>query len=849
MAISQFPTPSTGGAAGGASLPEGAVAKIVEGKLTSAGYNYPETLPAGTYRVNANGNSVIVNAADNGQTESVGASKDITLANNESNLSFDVASNFAGDATVLVDLPVPVYAWSQSYPKTVDFAMSPNGEYMIESKGQGGNNNYIGYGMRTDKGAMRYMNQIYLGNGDARYSAVAVDDNGFGYVGYATGSGFYHNIHKIDPVTGAQTLVLAGSTLASSWLNTNTGTSGLAVSPDGQTIVYTGYRQNRALVTSDGGTNWTEVTLPGSTWSSSVQNGYHGPTLKYQNGYFMQPGDASNGTYFLSTDGLTWSTHVIPGAGSYVNDFATDGTTFMFASGTYGVIHKTTDHSTWQTLALENSNNQRYWNVEFGNGKWVATNQGDGSSGYFSVSDDAGVTWTLVNPSDYSMPYGNQLQYYNARWTNINHNSVFGFQGIRIQKMRYDSKFNTMVWNHAYYTTANYVLHNCANLSLDNYYMWIYSHYQSDPGVNFNPGVYDQTWSNEYNRWYYCTNVESSWGQSNIFSYDPDTGNLRTEPLVVSGHYAVLSSDIAKNIHSGAAFGPRVHYSGENSSNQWSYWYTNDTQTDIDAGIFWEYPTLQQTVYSGNWNARLVPHKAPNGAGLMMQTAYANTSYLYNKVIYMPSGNLWTNFAWATDTIQFAQALNAGSVTWDTVNQTVTASSGVSQFKNLPYAGTTLGTYPTAEADYDDYKVTLPTGTSYAYEASPYNIYWFGSTDEVSVSTNGGASSLTYPGLNDPPSVIFESQGVFYLVATLGGTGRVYSISDFSTSNYVELSDIGYSDSGARFGWQHVQTSPYDSEANPVMFTNQGQIIQLFSNSNYQPPANLFVYDMNLEEL
>lgn len=833
MAVSIFPPASTGGG-GGSNLPEGAVAQLIQGKLTTAGYGYPEILPAGTYRVNCNGNSVIATFGDNARTETISSTKDITIAGSETNLDFALAQNFGGTtSTITPVLPIPTLAdLGFSWPKSVDFKVCPVSGNMLLLRGpEGTGNGSVALIMRQPDGQLRRRTSWSVG--DARFCAGAIDQTNRAYLAHGTGTDV--RLLRLDGTTGVGTNLYASS----AWFTSFSGVGGVAVTPNGQSILLVGLNQNRAVFSSDSGNTWTNVTLPAQAYTS---NTWEGAKVKYQGGHWFIP-TTTAGQFMISTNGTTWTTYSIPGASSYVTGFATDGTVFVFACNNTNIIYRSTSLGTFTQITLTTlGTNTQVGLVEYGAGKWMATSgNSGGGNGLWWVSTNSGTTWTLIeNSSTPPLTYGNSVGYWNSSETN-NGTSVAGIsQGAPTMNLYFDPRFNVFSATQFYYTTSSASLVEPLNVDATNYYRWAYSHhmYPSPSGWNQTTPLMYAVYSQNTDRWYYGIGQDDSWGMKRTFSYNPATGNIRTEPWAQPGFggATVLSSTYNTSHYSDLPVGNVIWMSSRGGTNQ-----ILNYRTVSNPNQFWKSITAYTTASSPDISNSNRPVVFPDGSAAFLVLG-TNASTMNNLTVDA-TGTATNLFNWQDGfAAQLATALlGGGFVSYNTVAKTINAQFSTSRWTGIPYPMINLGGSVESQ-----YRTTLPTGTAYQYVQGNYVVTFNTTAQTVSVSTNGGISAQTYPGLGSVVSV-FERNGTFYILSYFGTTTRILKIQDWSSGNYEILGDTGIT--VARELWEHNVESDYGLVSNPVVMGTRGEILQLFSIPNAQPPANLFMYDMNLEVL
>lgn len=835
MSVSIFP-PVDGGGGGGAVLPEGAIAKLVEGKLTTAGYNYPDILPAGTYRINCSGNSVIANFGSNSRVETISGSKDVTIASGESSLNFTLAQNFGGTPnSINGPLPMPtLQGLFADYSKSVDFKICPTSGNMVLLRGSSTNSTTIAIVARRSTGEIRIRTTYSVGN--YANTAGAVDSSGNIYVAHGE-AGTQHRVYKYNPNTGVGTFLYSSS----AFLTNFAGVSGMAVSPNGNQILVSGINQNRAIFSNDGGSTWTNVTLPGNAYTGGAA--WDSNLVKYQAGYWFIPSDTT-GTFFISTNGTTWNSFAIPGASSRVSGFATDGTTFLFATNNTHQIYRSTTLGTFTAISLTGlGTNTSVGLVEFGAGRWICTSSNSSNSqGMWWISTDSGATWIRIDDNTNTLTYGNLVGNWNSSERPAT--SAIGIsQNNTTTKVYYDPTYNDFAATQFSALTTSAALIEPMFIDATNFYKWLPDHQPSDPGWTAVTQIYAKTWSTHTQRWYYTANAgDFSYGIKRTFSYDPVTANVRTEPWshASSSATTVATSNFNLQHYVDLPVGNRVYRSVQSGSggHQTSYHeFTNPTQ-------FWKGLTnyITRSTSANPSIDNLYPHVFPNGSAYFI-ARNNNSNSAYNLTLNS-SGvplNLWT---WAdAEGVNFATALHSGAISYNTTANTMTVSQTTRLWTNVPYPVPELsGSDATAQ-----YRTSLPTGTSYYYASGNNVVLYDATTQNVRVSTNGGASYVTYAG---PVAVssIFERSGTFYILTTVGTTTRILKILDWATSKYELVADTGVS--MFREAWEHTPNHPtLGLLTNPVIHGSRGETVQLFSIPNQQPNANLFMYDMNLEVL
>ena len=179
------------------------------------------------------------------------------------------------------------------------------------------------------------------------------------------------------------------------------GSSGVFISADGKTwtsrtpanfgsnasgIAFGGGRfvtiaGDGATFRSADGQNWT---AGGSAGSGTFNTMAHG------NGVFVVVGNA--GATARSTDGASWTAHPTGGAGNLVGLQFANGQ--FVAVGPNSTIYTSADGTGWVQRSVSVAGISLL-DVAFGDGLWIATQQGGGSSLY--VSSDNAVSWSALN--------------------------------------------------------------------------------------------------------------------------------------------------------------------------------------------------------------------------------------------------------------------------------------------------------------------------------------------------------------------------------------------------------------------------------------------------------------------
>jgi hypothetical protein len=820
MSVSVFPVPTSGGGGGGGSnLPEGAVSQVVQGRLSLTGYDFPDTLAAGKYLINCNGNVVELSLGDLGQTVQIATSATVTLPSQETNASLSLAASFGGpSAEIQGILPAPVIGgYSSSYVKNVDFSIDPVSGAMALTRGLSSNTTSTETAFRAANGALT--GTYLLTVRDIEYTATAINGNDF-YVAFNNGTGNDHRLLKYSVSEGTFTYPLLNDTFFTS---TN-GVSGLAISDDGQTIVITALAgEAKALTSIDGGTTWTQVTLP-----APVRTGadIFGKRTTYTNGYFFVP-TSTNGGFMTSTDGLSWSIYGIGGASAPVTGFAYDGSVFLLACGGTNVIYRATTLGSFSAIALTGAmSNGAVNNVAYGNGKFaVCSNLANSNQGHWWISEDAGLTFFIIDPSNDDLTYGNKQNYWNA--------SIFGATTVGISqsnklifKMEYDPLYKT-------FASVMYDMSTNANgrpepLNVDstNYYKWAYSHARSTP-----PTTYNQiSWSAFTNRWYY-SHGNDQWGMTLMFSYDPVTQNVRTEPIARTLDYAMdIASDVSGD-----------HYNTLMTANGHQYNLTERGTTLqmckrvlTDPDVFWT-----DLVQTDNVSVQQPTHYGinfPDGsAAFLSNNSTSNSSYIKSK--FIGADGIVYHEVWPGNTNTNTSIIAFGNVSYDTDASTFGWTGGNTVTKGVPYP------IPAVDQFFTGYSRTLRTGTTFYTEIDGEEILYDSSDQTVRITTNGGLSYKTYPSCSSIQK-IWKRNGTYYIL-----TGKsVLSIDDWATEDYKLISEIPTT-SVAYELWDNMVQYPNNTVADPLVMENNGRITKLFTETEVKNEADVFVYDMNLQEL
>jgi hypothetical protein len=827
MSVNVFPAPSTGGGGGGSNLPEGAVAQVIQGKLTPTGYTHPEVLDAGTYLMNANGNSVIVDLPNSGTTRTISGSGTLTLTSNETNLAMTLAENFGGDPVAVQGrLPQPtVSGFTDAVARGGGLAVDPvNGNLALTRL----------YSTVSTAGKVAIRNAsgftqtiINLTGDDLRYIGTAIDLDGNYFIGYKTGTQY-----RIMKWTKA-TEVLSYPYVNSTWFTNGSGPAGIAVSGDGQTITMVGNNEAKAVTSVNGGSTWAEVSLPVSgstdtTWASSK--------VKWQNGRFFAKG-GNTGQFLTSTDGLTWNAYTIPGASGLVTSFAYDGVTFMFATGNTNLLWRTTTLGSYSSVSTVGGQSLAVTHVEFGNGKFLATQMGAASNGNHFISTDDGVSFTVIDSSTAPFTYGNRTGTTNLHLTTAP-STVTGLQQSReTQNLVYDPLYKTFVSNQWFTNTVQQYVMDLINVDATNYYKWTYNQNWNTSGTStYASGLDAVTWSEFMGRYYYGQLIEDNSATRLVFSYDPLTQNVRTEPWFHGSQSANMIFTGTQNLSCGAQLimpNGKTWYTVKNGSGT-ELWY--DTISAPEQ--FWGNNTAVYQTATASWNIGLMlrPVIFPDGSAAFIQRT-TSLSYLPN-FSFSATGSIITNWNW-TDTYgtYLGIALTDQNISIDTASKTINAFYNAYYYENVPYPLPNL-------AAASSYGTIYASNTLFFYKNGDTFITHNTTSDTVTVSFDGGFTSATYPSLTTISGII-EKQGVYYLLTTFGGSTAIATTTDFIS--YKLLSLTGIFESFPLF--ERKTGEPNSDENNPAIMDAYGAIVQLFSDPALQPDANVFVYDMNLQEL
>jgi hypothetical protein len=827
MSVNVFPAPSTGGGGGGgSSLPEGAVSQIVQGRLTALGFDYPETLAAGDYLVNTKGNSLQVTAGDAGITQTISGSGTLTLPGSESNLSFALSEQLAGEPVEIIpNLPMPVISgFGTSYSGGGDFTIDSETGSMALVRGNSSGSTQVLIGFRQDDGQLRA--RLFVGVANDKYTAAAIRGDNL-YFAFCINGSTDHRIMKYNWRTGVLTYVHTGGT----FLNDATGFTGLMVSEDEQTIIGVGFNTNKTITTNNGGTSWTSVTTPSSVFS--LNNQFRNAS-RYSNGIYFIPGN-SNGSFMTSTNGTTWTNYTIPGASAPVSEFAYDGTTFYFATQQANAIWRTQTLGSYSSINLPTGTGEnKIANVAVGNGKVVVSSTGASTQiGNTWISEDDGLTFFIIDPDDNTFVYGNRAGSYNISSEGSSIPGRITDSATIMHKYQYDPIYKTFASNGHYGNQVNAGWAEPYNIDTENYYKWTYSHYNASVSTNtafpFNATLRVITYSEFMGRYYYMYGLDDSNGASLGMSYDPVTQNTRTEPI--ANGYSInsrLSSDVQSN-----------HYATNVQPNGY-YWqhYEEGTTSYVgrriitDPNIFWT--QMQDVVGASFTSAHVQPIQFPDGSMLWANNGGTSTSFIQSfgvsatgtKTAALPMGD--------TTEASMATAIYSGNVDIDETTSTFSVNSGRYRWADMPYPVTS----PWVPRDY---LTTYPTTTTFVGKAGPVFLIQ-NNTNEIGVSFNNGVSFITYPSLSSITKVI-EKQGVYYVLSDKS----IYRTTDWSTSQFElvgTLPEAPYLEM-----WANIAGSPLSAVGDPHVMNSNGGIYKMFTSSNSQPEANVFVYDMNLQEL
>ena len=250
----------------------------------------------------------------------------------------------------------------------------------------------------------------------------------------------YNSNGNLFIVPAASTTTVAYSTNGFSW-----STSTLPSTASWQDVAY---GNGRYVMVSYGSTTGA-ISTDGITWSTStLPSASNWISIAYGNGIFVTVSRTSGSTAAYSTDGVTWSTSsivgwpnngqkIVFGNGRFVaianststayystdaitwtstNVIYTANTSMAFGNGLFVISNNTsnpvysTDAITWNYSYWPSTSVQTWKDITFGNGTFVAIQQGATYATYAASSSD-GITWTYRSISSasnyYWIQYGN----------------------------------------------------------------------------------------------------------------------------------------------------------------------------------------------------------------------------------------------------------------------------------------------------------------------------------------------------------------------------------------------------------------------------------------------------------
>ena len=824
MSVNVFPAPAAGGGGGGSSLPEGAVEQIIQGKLTATGFDYGETLLAGNYLVNANGNAVNIVLGDAGTTKTISGSGTLTLDSNESNLSMSLAENFGGDPVLISgNLPQPtLQGFTTNWARGVSLAVDPVNGHMAITRAQSSNNTSTAWGIRDESGIVRYRSAVTVD--DNRYGGTAIDQNNNYYFAFKSGANY--RLMKYSGETGVTSYPYSDST----WFANSQGLSGVAITPDAQTIVITGHNESKAATSVNGGLTWTNVNLPLQPFCDTT---FGGQTLKYQNGRFFVSTSA-NGQFMTSTDGLSWNAYTIPGATTRVTGYAYDGTTFLFATGNVNTIWKTTTLGSYTAVSVAGGFSLGMTHVEYGEEKWMVTSMGSATNGNSFISTNNAVSFFCIDASG-DFTYGNQMS-----MTNLLYQSAATQRGVNVtqlqQKLLYDPLYKSFVSNAWFQSTGtNAEVMDLLNVDHGNYYKWMYNILSGT--ANVSPNVLDAiTWSPYMERYYYNSSAYDDLQIRLSFSYDPVTGNVRTEPFP---SLTQSQNQFLTGVGQTAA-GNKMVLNGK----AWFTYQTGGTNTGVGYTLlaspqqFWGTSSTNYTSSSAfQFNNGTKPFIFPDGSAALLQTSTTSTTCVPTIAMNVSGNVTATWYLPNTTSYQLYSAMTSGNFYLDTVAKTVSVYNNTNVWQDIPYP------LPNLTSD-NEYRTTFPTSSAFYYRRGDTTIVHNVASDTFSVSTNSGLSFRTVDAPTNVTNIV-EKQGVYYIITTFKNASAVASTTDFV--NYKLLSITQINEQYPLF--EYNDNRPNGTIENPAIMDRFGSVVQLFSDPALQPEANVFVYDMNLQEL
>jgi len=506
----------------------------------------------------------------------------------------------------------------------------------------------------------------------------------------------------------------------------------------------------------------------------------------------------------------------------------------MFATNNTNLLWRTTSLGSYSSVSTIGGASNGITHVEFGNGKFLATQTGSSTSGSHFISIDDGVSFAPIDSSTTPYTYGNKTGKTNLHVVSPTTTTGVGINQLQ-QNLIYDPLYKTFVSNNFYTNqTAQYVM-DLINVDSNNYYKWIYN-FCEDNLVSTT--ARDLIWSAYMDRYYYGGSDDRASGTRLTFSYDPITGNVRTEPT--SSAYAEIQTVWTGNQNNDN--GSTLIMPNGRKWTTWQYgtqsllWY----ETLSDPAEFWGAGNAAQQSTSTNWdiNTSLSPFIFPDGSACMLNGNTNLTNYLQS-FVFNAAGNVSAQWYWSEGTIgpQLALAITGGNIVIDTATSTFYCYRSVYTWNNIPYPLPNLST-STA------YRTTNEAGTAFYYKKGDTIVRHNTTTDTVTVSFDNGFTSNTYDSLVSIQGII-EKQGVFYLLTSFGGSTAVATTTDFI--GYKLLFSTGISEVYPLF--ESKNGEPNSLESNPAIMDSYGRIVQLFSEPGLQPDANVFVYDMNLQEL
>lgn len=824
MAISQFPAPSAGGA-GGTGLPEGAVALEFGGKLTANGYTHSATLAAGKYIINTDGNQVKVTLGDNAKEYFIASGETIDIPLAESNFSMVPTVVKAGPQVEHLTLPVAMgpftgyarqrYTYFNEYHGTsAMFAgryNSDNAVYAFPRRENGAWNTYPGKNNTV---------QSFTANSGVYRTGGVVDSAG--------------NIFGIGNVNTTQIRVYkwnAAGTLTLSYINSvdltnfpSNGLSGAAISQDDQTIVAPFYSSNFALVSTDGGSTWTDVALPGTPYTANNQ--YTFP-IRNRGGRFIIP-TTNSGQFMHSTDGLTWILSAIPGAAGTVTGYATDGNgNWIFGTNsTANTIWTTTDFTSFVPVSVTGSTTAYWSQIAYGGGKWLLSNwQVDNNTVTMAMSSD-GTNWTVIDSDPQS--YGNATY-----GTNLGEYSPTNYRYVDFDTygsgLWWDEQFNQFFQQtHVYDQNSTAVARAGISIDPETYLRWAWATGSTTSDYDYASHADNVIYHQAGNKWYYGLYYadRNAYG-SLLHEYDVATTKVKTISLGYNGNGQFLHQGNTTGHLTGGIDTTRFVLVGNNS-----VMYSDDFTTAVVPS--W---TSLYGFTAGGYPSKAV--QWPDGS-LNLFSEVNNTTYVPS--IGLKNTSFWRwNWSGGTQYYEnniYSQWINNsyGAISLDTVAGTyyLAAINYTHSFQAYPLTSANAGMTNnngniTAEMTFGDYSAVQYTSAD--------------AKAGLNISVNGGDSLANVPDFKDFNfQQLFVIDGIWFFV----WNGNYYKVNDFLTGDYERITD-GFN----RITWAGTNSGLWHPDMNDITdpyMIHRGTIYKAFGGS-YTPDVNVFVYNANQEEL